>query len=202
MAERRLFKEYKQCKKTPPSLSNPQIISLAPVDEENIFVWHSTIAKPDKAANEYYYGGQWDLSITVSPQYPMEPPVIKFITPIIHPNINATTGEICLDILKKESWSPAWNLQYLITAILMLLDSPEPASPLNIDAANLYRHDTVAFESLIQFSLWKYNSFYRGNNPATAAGSGNVDTATTTSTVKATKLSRDISGSKNLTMVN
>lgn len=199
MAERRLFKEYKQYKKTPPNVSNPQILSLAPVDEDNIYEWHATIAKPSKDSNGFYHGGQWDLKISITPQYPIEPPVIKFVTPILHPNINITTGEICLDILKKESWSPAWNLEYLVTAILMLLDSPEPDSPLNIDAANLYRHDSVAFESMVQFSLWKYNSFYRGNG--TGSTSCNV-VAGSMNKAKATKLVRDISGSKNLPIVS
>ena len=42
----------------------------------------------------------------------------------------------------------------------MLLDQPEPDSPLNIDAANLYRQDKVAYESIVQFNIWKHNNFY------------------------------------------
>lgn len=100
------------------------------------------------------------MSINVPTSYPIDPPTIKFVTPIVHPNINLGSGEICLDILKKESWSPAWNLEHLVVAILMLLDQPEPDSPLNIDAANLYRQDKVAYESIVQFNIWKHNNFY------------------------------------------
>lgn len=160
MAEKRLFKEYNQYQKQLPQLNNDQIVSLSPVSpDKNILLWEATIAKPGKPDSPYYYGGQWKLSISVPTSYPIDPPVIKFVTPIVHPNINLTTGEICLDILKKESWSPAWNLEHLVVAILMLLDQPEPDSPLNIDAANLYRQDKVAYESIVQFNMWKHHCF-------------------------------------------
>ena len=29
---------------------------------------------------------------------------------VFHPNVNFKTGEICLDILKRE-WTPAWSLE-------------------------------------------------------------------------------------------
>lgn len=166
MAEKRLFKEYNQLIKSPPSNSNHQILSLSPksTNEEDmdIFEWEAIIAKPTKDDSPYYYNGKWKLDISVSPQYPINPPSIKFnkLTPINHPNINFETGEICLDILKNETWSPAWNLTYLIMGILMLVDDPEPDSPLNIDLANLWRFDKVAFESIVQYNIWQYNTFY------------------------------------------
>lgn len=50
----------------------------------------------------------------VGPEYPMAPPSIRFVTKVFHPNVNFDSGEICLDILKRE-WSPAWSLQVLST---------------------------------------------------------------------------------------
>ena len=58
------------------------------------------------------------------------------------------TGEICLDILKKE-WSPIWNLESAVRAVITLLAYPEAGSPLNCDAGNLIRAgDMVGFNSL------------------------------------------------------
>ncbi|CAG87262.2 DEHA2D14168p [Debaryomyces hansenii CBS767] len=161
MAEKRLFKEYNQLKKTPAHEANPQIVSLLPVDMSNILEWEAVVSKPDKSGSRYYYNGKWRLNITVPTTYPLTPPKIEFdkSTPICHPNINIDTGEICLDILKQEGWSPAWNLQYLVVAILMLIDDPEPDSPLNIDSANLFRQDKTAFESVVQYYMWKYDTF-------------------------------------------
>ena len=69
-------------------------------------------------------------------------------TKVFHPNIHFKTGEICLDILKKE-WAPAWNLQSACRAILLLLSSPEADSPLNCDAGNMVRAgDWAAYNSM------------------------------------------------------
>ena len=58
------------------------------------------------------------------------------------------TGEICLDILKKE-WSPAWSIQSACRAIMALLSEPAADSPLNCDAGNMIRaNDDRAFRSV------------------------------------------------------
>lgn len=165
MAEKRLFKELKQLVRNHPLAANNQIVELAPVDEEtSIFRWKAVIAKPKKDDNPYYYNGEWTLDIVADASYPIKPPMIKFSreTPINHPNVNIDTGEICLDILKNDSWSPAWNLEHLVLAILMLIDNPEPDSPLNVDLANLFRSDKEAFESVVQYTIWKTNTMYEG----------------------------------------
>jgi peroxin-4 len=54
-----------------------------------------------------FEGFEFDVSILVNFDYPLSPPVIAMDTVAFHPNINMKTGEICLDILKKE-WCPAW----------------------------------------------------------------------------------------------
>ena len=160
MAHKRLFQELKQLNSKDIGESNEQIISLGPRDTEDIFKWEAVICKPGKEESKYYYRGQWKLNISVGERYPITPPNIRFdrTTPICHPNINIETGEICLNILNEESWSPAWNLEHTVTAILMLIDEPEPDSPLNIDLANLFRCDKGAFESVVQYYIWKFGT--------------------------------------------
>jgi hypothetical protein len=63
------------------------------------------------------------LSLRVPNQYPLVPPSIKFKSKIFHPNVLFESGEICLDILKKE-WSPAWSLHSACRAIVALLSDP------------------------------------------------------------------------------
>lgn len=164
MSQKRLLKELKQLNKYHPLLTNAQIMSIEPVSEDSIYHWRAVIAKPTKADSSYYYNGQWTLEIAVAESYPKTPPSVIFSkkTPICHPNINIDTGEICLDILKDESWLPAWNLEHIVVAILMLIDDPEPDSPLNIDLANLFRLDKAAFESVVQYNIWRHGTFFEG----------------------------------------
>ncbi|EGV64325.1 ubiquitin-conjugating enzyme [Yamadazyma tenuis] len=178
MAEKRLFKELNQLSKVAPNYSNHQILSLAPKDvESSVYEWQSVICKPSKIDSKFYHNGQWTLNISVPQQYPIVPPKISFsgATPIFHPNINVDTGEICLDILKSESWTPAWNLEHLVVAILVLIDDPEPDSPLNIDSANLFRHDKAGFESFAQYTIWKHGTFYEGERARSGAKAGQQD---------------------------
>lgn len=50
-----------------------------------------------------YEGGKFILEIKVPETYPFNPPKVRFITRIWHPNISSVTGAICLDILK-DNW--------------------------------------------------------------------------------------------------
>ena len=43
-----------------------------------------------------YEGGVFEIDISIPDQYPFEPPRMKFISKIWHPNISSQTGAICL----------------------------------------------------------------------------------------------------------
>mgnify|MGYP002716570864 FL=1 len=58
-----------------------------------------TIAGPPDTP---YEGGTFLVEIKVPETYPFNPPKVKFMTKIWHPNISSATGAICLDILKDQ----------------------------------------------------------------------------------------------------
>ncbi|KAK0538403.1 E2 ubiquitin-protein ligase peroxin 4 [Tilletia horrida] len=122
--------------RAPPSSSSGSapvdLLELRPwdADGEDLFEWFAVMRGPAGGA---YEGGVFELSIQVPAQYPTKPPKMNFKTRIWHPNVSWKSGEICLDILAAQ-WSPAWTLSSACTAVLALLDAPEPDSPLNVDA--------------------------------------------------------------------
>jgi len=69
--------------------------------KDNFSELKGTIAGPPDTP---YEGGTFHLDIKVPETYPFNPPKIKFITKIWHPNISSVTGAICLDILKDQWW--------------------------------------------------------------------------------------------------
>ncbi|KAD5317822.1 hypothetical protein E3N88_17768 [Mikania micrantha] len=137
----RLFKEYKEVQRE--KVADPDIQLVC--DDSNIFKWTALIKGPSETP---YEGGVFQLAFSVPEQYPLQPPQVRFLTKIFHPNVHFKTGEICLDILKN-AWSPAWTLQSVCRAIIALMAHPEPDSPLNCDSGNLLRSgDVRGFQSM------------------------------------------------------
>ena len=86
--------------------------------------------------------------------YPWGAPSIKFITPILHPNIDDQTGTVCMDILGSQ-WSPSLSIPKVVISIVSLLFDPnfeaDPASPaISIDLARQWREDPEAYFDMVR----------------------------------------------------
>ncbi|XP_061487816.1 ubiquitin-conjugating enzyme E2 T isoform X2 [Rhineura floridana] len=98
-------------------------------------------------ADTPYEKGIFDLEIVVPERYPFEPPKIRFLTRIYHPNIDSA-GRICLDVLKlppKGAWRPSLNIASLLTSIQMLMNEPNPDDPLMADISSEYKYNKQTF---------------------------------------------------------
>lgn len=114
-------------------------------------------AEPDKDNYRYfkimmmgpegtpYEGGTYKLELFLPEHYPMEPPKVRFLTKIYHPNIDKL-GRICLDILK-DKWSPALQIRTVLLSIQALLSSPEPNDPLDTTVADHFKNNLSDAES-------------------------------------------------------
>ncbi|CAG5039226.1 unnamed protein product [Parnassius apollo] len=91
-----------------------------------------------------YEGGTFFLEIKVPETYPFNPPKIRFMTKIWHPNVSSVTGAICLDILK-DQWAAALTLRTVLLSIQALLSAAEPNDPQDAVVAKQYRESPQLF---------------------------------------------------------
>uniref|UniRef100_A0A915DXE3 UBC core domain-containing protein n=1 Tax=Ditylenchus dipsaci TaxID=166011 RepID=A0A915DXE3_9BILA len=122
-SRRRLMRDFKKLQEDPPAG-----VSGAPT-EENIMQWEA-------------------LSLEFTEEYPNKPPSVKFVSKMFHPNVYAD-GSICLDILQNQ-WSPTYDVAAVLTSIQSLLDEPNPNSPANSLAAQLYQENRREYEKRVQ----------------------------------------------------
>eukprot|EP00051_Salpingoeca_urceolata_P035789 m.31308 g.31308 ORF g.31308 m.31308 type:complete len:186 (-) comp9718_c0_seq1:63-620(-) len=134
-ARRRLMKDFKSLQNDPPNG-----VSAAPT-ENNIMMWNAVIFGP---VDTPFEDGAFKLTIEFTEEYPNKPPTVRFVTKIFHPNVYAD-GLICLDILQNR-WSPTYNVSGILTSIQSLLDEPNPNSPANSLAAQLYQENKREYE--------------------------------------------------------
>ncbi|KAK0061866.1 ubiquitin-conjugating enzyme E2 C-like [Biomphalaria glabrata] len=125
---------------------------------DNMFKWVGTI---EGAKGTVYEGLSYKLSLTFPSQYPIEAVKVRFETPCYHPNVD-THGNICLDILK-EKWSALYDVRTVLLSIQSLLGEPNIDSPLNTNAADLWK-DQVLYKKVL---LEKYNKDVKKTNHCT-----------------------------------
>jgi hypothetical protein len=69
--------------------------------------------------------------------FPTSPPRGFFLTKIYHPNVDMSTGAICVNTLKKD-WKPDTTFSHVLSVIRCLLIFPFPESSLNDEAGKLF----------------------------------------------------------------
>ena len=153
-ASKKLMKEYKTINE---ASDLPFTVGLE--DENNLFSWIVSIEGPESTP---YEGGVFQASLDFPQTYPNNPPKMKFLTPIWHPNIYKN-GEVCISILHEpefdqfnemetldEKWRPVLGVREIVLSVLSLLSEPNIESNANIDASIQYRDDKPGFKKKVR----------------------------------------------------
>ena len=136
----RLTRELSRLQNDPP----PGIAAFAPNADDPSHLRAQITGPPGGP----YAGGIFLVTIRFTSRYPFEPPRVRFVTPVHHPNVDSA-GRICLDTLKSPpagSWSPAVSLPSLLTTLRTLLSDPNPDDALVPEIADVYKSQPKRFE--------------------------------------------------------
>ena len=110
---RRLGRELKGLLQAPHSA-----VSVFP--STNALFWRAVIEGPEGTV---YAGGAWLLYVKFPVNYPDAPPELKFVTKILHCNINAH-GRVCHSILDR-NWSSDSSVKVVLQCVYGLLLNPD-----------------------------------------------------------------------------
>uniref|UniRef100_A0A6M2DIL1 E2 ubiquitin-conjugating enzyme n=1 Tax=Xenopsylla cheopis TaxID=163159 RepID=A0A6M2DIL1_XENCH len=141
-ARRRLMRDFKRLQK------EPLVGMTGAPSSDNIMVWNAVIFGVEDTPFE---DGTFKLILEFTEEYPHKPPLVRFVSKIFHPNVYGD-GRICLDILQKK-WSPTYDVSSILTSIQSLLGEPNPNSPANSIAAQLYKENRSEYEKHVRESV-------------------------------------------------
>jgi ubiquitin-conjugating enzyme E2 A len=148
LARRRLMIDLKNLRK-----ENPEGITAQP-DSNNLFRWTGEICGPSETEWE---GGVFKMILEFSESYPTEPPKVWFVTKMFHPNVFKKNGQVCVDVLQK-NWTATSDVLSILISLQVLLICPNPNSPANENAAELFTKNAEEYKAkirrLIRESVW------------------------------------------------
>jgi ubiquitin-conjugating enzyme E2 A len=140
MMKRKLLRELKAMKQEGMKDYSIEIV------EGNIMNWKISLFG---ASQTDWEGAVLQVDIKFSTQYPIVAPEVRFVGVIpFHPNVYGT-GKICLDLLQ-HNWSAAYGVDAIVTALQTLLQNPNPSSPANSHAADLFLNNIDEYRRFVR----------------------------------------------------
>lgn len=96
------------------------------------------------------------MRVILPEAYPYKSPSIGFVNRIFHPNIDESSGTVCLDVIN-QTWSPMFDLVNIFDVFLpQLLLYPNPKDPLNGEAASKFINDESRYKEIVKDYVKRY----------------------------------------------
>lgn len=128
----------------------PEGIEATPLDAMCCH-WQATITGP---IGSPYEGGLFYLYLQVPYSYPMCPPVVRFLTKILHPNVSRH-GDVGIDSIH-HNWSLALTISKVLISVQSLLTDPFCQVCMEPELGEMYTNDRDRFEEVARAWTWKY----------------------------------------------
>ncbi|KAK0187644.1 hypothetical protein F5146DRAFT_718651 [Armillaria mellea] len=113
------------------------------VNESDISFFKLVLEVPKDTDNCVYAGGTFLLTCDLPEFYPRDPPNIRFVTFILHPNISKQ-GKVCIAELGR-LWSSDISLKDTLSLVYGLLLTPDLENPVEMQASLTYYEDGGSF---------------------------------------------------------
>jgi len=130
------------------------------VEDNNLYEWEVIIIGP---SDTLYEGGIFKARLSFPDDFPLNPPKMRFLTQMWHPNIYSDGG-VCISILHPpgddqygyedsgERWLPVHTVESILMSVISLLssDRPDTSSPANVDAAIEIRTNLEGYKKKVR----------------------------------------------------
>jgi ubiquitin-conjugating enzyme E2 D/E len=97
-----------------------------------------------------YEGKWWYIYVTFPDEYPVRPPILRFVSVPYHMNVSSE-GRICLNVIEK-GYMPIMPVVELLQTIKQLFLVPDTTTPLDIEKYFQYRDARPEYERLARES--------------------------------------------------
>ncbi|ODQ63254.1 NEDD8-conjugating enzyme UBC12 [Nadsonia fulvescens var. elongata DSM 6958] len=128
-------------------LSLPPTMHTHFADPEDIMNFQ-VFLQPDEG---FYVGAHITFEFAINLNFPHEPPKVKCLNKIYHPNIDLQ-GNVCLNILR-EDWKPVLSLNSVMIGLQYLFLEPNAGDPLNKEAAMDLQKSRATFAAHVKNSM-------------------------------------------------
>ena len=139
---------------------NPDLpFNVGLIDENDFYKWSVLFTGPE---DTIYEGGFFKAILTFPEDFPQNPPEMRFITEMFHPNIYKD-GKVCISILHspgvdvinthekaEERWRPSLGVEQILISVISMLNDPNCDSPANVDAAVMFRNNRKEYEKKVR----------------------------------------------------
>ena len=139
---------------------NPDLpFNVGLIDENDFYKWSVLFTGPE---DTIYEGGFFKAILSFPIDFPQNPPEMRFITEMFHPNIYKD-GKVCISILHspgvdvfntqekaEERWRPSLGVEQILISVISMLNDPNCDSPANVDAAVMFRNNRKEYEKKVR----------------------------------------------------
>ncbi|THV45596.1 hypothetical protein BGAL_0471g00060 [Botrytis galanthina] len=109
-------------------IANPHSSMDVYVSEVDMAFWKIVMSGPASTA---YSEGTFALFVHMTNTYPQKAPAVRFITPVLHPNVSKH-GRICHEIFD-DGWKSSFHIHDILKTIFTLFENPKASCDAAID---------------------------------------------------------------------